>query len=131
MMVYFESDYFFVKYSAATRAVVSKWLTTPTSAEFRKGMDILLQAFEDYKTGRAISDTTCLGALLPEDQEWAATDWYMRAVKIGFSHNAIIMPHDLFTEISVQSTLDSIEDNVTTIRYFNNMKDAMVWINHI
>lgn len=131
MQLYFESDYFIVKYSKATHAVINKWITTPTSAEFREGMEALLQAMIHYKASKIVSDTTCMGALLPEDQEWAASHWYLRAVKAGFSHNAIIIPADIFTEMSVHATLDSIEDIVTTVRYFDNIEDAMVWIKHV
>ncbi|MFD0999740.1 hypothetical protein ACFQ21_10495 [Ohtaekwangia kribbensis] len=131
MKVYFESDYFVVKYSTAIHAVVNKWITAPTSVEFREGMETLLQAMIYYKAGKIVSDTTYLGTLLQEDQEWAASHWYRRAVEAGFSHNAIIIPANLFTEMSVYATLDSIEENVTTIRYFDAMEDAMVWIKHV
>lgn len=128
MNVYFESNYFIVKYSEATHAIVSKWITSPTSEEFRDGLEVLLQAMMHFKTSKMVSDTTYMGALLSKDQEWAASHWYMRASKIGFSHNAIIIPSDIFTEMSVQSTLDAIEDKVTVTRYFDNLEDAIVWI---
>jgi hypothetical protein len=131
MKVYFENEYFVVKYSTATYALVNKWITNPTSAEFREGMEILLQAMIHFKTSKMVSDTTYMGALLPEDQEWAASHWYIRASKIGFSHNGIIIPSDIFTEMSVQGTLDAIEDKVTVTRYFDNLEDAMVWISQV
>jgi hypothetical protein len=131
MKIYFESDYFVVKYSEAIHAVVNKWITTPTSVEFREGMEILLQAMIHYNASKVVSDTTYMGALLPEDQEWAASHWYMRAVMAGFSHNAIIIPADIFTEMSVHGTLDSIEDSVTTTRYFDTIEDALVWVKNV
>ncbi|SKC78956.1 hypothetical protein [Ohtaekwangia koreensis] len=128
MQVYFEADFFIIKYSEANHVVVNKWTTTPTSDEFREAMEVLLRAMIDFKASKVISDTTCMGALLLEDQEWAASDWYMRAIEVGFSYNAIIISSDLFSEMSVQGTLDSVADSVTVNRYFSSMEDAMVWI---
>jgi hypothetical protein len=128
MQVYFEADFFIIKYSEANHVVVNKWTATPTSDEFREAMEVLLQAMIHFKTSKVISDATFMGALLQEDQEWAASDWYRRAKEVGFSYNAIIISSDLFSEMSVQGTLDSVVDIVTVNRYFSNMEDAMLWI---
>ncbi|WP_333819195.1 hypothetical protein [Ohtaekwangia sp.] len=127
MKVYFKSEFFKITYLQDINIIASAWTTPPSSEEFRQGMEHLLHAIQHFKTGKLISDTTYMGAIFPEDQEWAATDWYQRAAAAGFSHNAIIVPHDIFTELSVETILDRVDKRMIRA-FFDNENAAMEWI---
>lgn len=127
MNVYFKNEFFKITYHKNINTIASAWITAPSSVEFRLGMENLIQAILYFKTGKLISDTTYMGAILPEDQEWAAIDWYARASKAGFSHNAIIVPPDIFTELSVEAILEKVEKGMIR-SFFNNEDAAVEWI---
>jgi len=52
---------------------------------------------EYFKTGMVIGDTTYLGAIHPNDQQWSATEWVQSALQVGHSKLALIIPADVFT----------------------------------
>ena len=128
MQNYFETEFIVIGYSKEHHAIVLAWKTPPTSDEFRLGMDHILQGMMDYKTGKVVADTLYMGAVHPDDQAWAATHWYNRAREAGFSHNAIIVPSDIFTEMSVESILNQVQNNVAITAYFPNKDEAVAWI---
>jgi hypothetical protein len=128
MQTYFEKDYIIISYDKDVNAVVLKWLTTPTTSEFREGLDALIPAMEYFRTGKLITDTTYLGTLYPHDQEWAATDWLNRALKVGYSHIAIILPDDIFTRMSVEDTMSQVAEGITGAAYFNRLEPAGEWM---
>jgi hypothetical protein len=125
---YFESECIIVKYSKAVNTIIAIWKTPPLSEEFRTGMETMLRAMAHFKTGKIVADTVYMGAVHPDDQEWVASDWYNRAAKTGFSHNAIVVPADIFTEMSVEAILNRVENNVAAISYFPNVDEAIAWI---
>lgn len=127
MQTYFEKDYITIGYNKDAHAVVSQWTTPPTSDEFRKALDAILAALEHFKTGKQVSDTTHLGAMHPEDQKWVATDWFEKALKAGYSHLAIIVPSDVFTQMSVEDTFSNVTSPIP-YTYFDTMETAIAWI---
>ncbi len=128
MQIYFDSEFVNIAYREEDRVIIGAWKTTPTSEEFRTGMNYLLEAMMDFKTGKILADTIYMGAVHPDDQNWSATDWNRRAIAAGFSHNAIVVPSDIFTEMSVEAILDQVGDNGVVNRFFYNMPDALDWI---
>lgn len=128
MQAYFDSEFIRISYNETTSVVVNAWKTPPSSDEFKIGMENLLEAIKHFKIGKILSDTTYMGAIHPDDQHWTATDWYHRAAKVGFSHNAIVVPPDVFTEMSVKEILDQIENTSVTTSFFQTVEDATAWI---
>lgn len=125
---YFESEFIVIGYSRAVRAIIAVWKTPPSSDEFREGLETMLRAMIHYKTGKIIADTIYMGAVHPDDQEWVASHWYSRAAEAGFSHNAIVVPADIFTEMSVEAILSQVQNNITMIHYFSGIDQATAWI---
>ena len=128
MQDYFESEFISISYSKNNHCIIAVWKTPPTSEEFRKGMDHMLEAMINFKTGKIVADTIYMGTVHPDNQEWAASHWYTRAAKAGFSHNAIVVPSDIFTAMSVESILELVGNSVAVTQYFQNVNDALDWI---
>ena len=125
---YSETEFIVVRYNNAVNAIIAIWKTPPLSDEFREGMETMLRAMLHFKTGKIVADTVYMGAVHPDDQEWAASHWYNRAAEAGFSHNAVIVPADIFTEMSVEAILDKVVNNVVVNKYFPGIEEAMAWI---
>ncbi|SKC65232.1 hypothetical protein [Ohtaekwangia koreensis] len=88
---YFEKDSFIIRYDEGNHILIHEWKVFPTSQEFKEGTNILIAAFEHFKTGKLVGDVRQLGAVHPDDQQWILTDWISRARKAGFSHSATII----------------------------------------
>jgi hypothetical protein len=55
-------------------------------------MLVLIGAMQHFKTGRVIFETSGLGALFLEDQQWIAEYWYELAINAGYEKVAFIIP---------------------------------------
>ena len=127
MQNYFETDYVTVNYDKGNNLIILKWIVAPTSDEFREGLNSLIAAMEHFKTGKLVTDTTYLGTIHPADQQWSATEWVQGAIKVGYSQIAIIIPADVFTQMSVEDTMSQV-DNPLPFAHFDNMETAIDWI---
>ena len=126
---HFEKDYITIWYDKVNHLIVGKWKAEPTSAEFREGLNSLISAIEHFKTGKLIIDTTYLGVIHPDDQDWSVVEWGQRALKAGYSQTALIISSNIFTQMSVEETMNQFqEENPFSFAYFNNMEDAIDWI---
>ena len=125
METYLQKDYVTIKYHNDKRILILEWLKVSTSLEFRAGMDALIPAMEHFKTGKLICSLTHAGALHPDDQEWAASDWHTRALTVGHSHVAIILAKDIFVQLSLEGSMGNV---ALPTAFFDNIEDAIDWI---
>jgi len=116
-------------YESDCKSVFLSWKTTPLSDEFRHVMDKLIEGMAENKTGKILTDTTNMGAIDPDDQQWSVTDWLERALKVGYNRLALILPDEIFTQMSVNDIISQVEGtNPVSIQYFNNIPDARAWL---
>ncbi len=127
MQTYFENDFITIGYDKVNHVLIHRWIVGPTSLEFREGLNSLIPAMEYFNTGRIITDTTYLGVIHPDDQHWSVTDWFQSALKVGYSQLAIIIPADIFTQMSMEETMSQVA-NPVPIAYFESMEAAIDWI---
>ncbi len=128
MQTYFKTDHAQIDYDNESNAVVFTWLIPPLFDEFRASMDKTLEAEQYFKTGKLIVDIKHQGTIHTENQKWLATDWTERALKKGHSHAAIIMPNDIFSSLSNDEMMAQVQVNGIVIGYFDNIEDAIEWI---
>ncbi|MFP4294109.1 MAG: hypothetical protein ACLFQ0_20950, partial [Cyclobacteriaceae bacterium] len=113
--------YFTAHYDAELDAIVETWVTSPTSEEFRTGMNKIIDLMAKHKTGALLGDTKELGALSEEDQQWSFTDWLARALEVGYHSFAVIISPDIFAQMSVEDTLTEVQAKTkVTIQYFDD-----------
>lgn len=127
MEIYFDTDYITVKYDPVYHIVISITKVPLTSKEFRSGMMAMLGAMQHFKAGRIVCDVTNLGALLEDDQTWAAKEWRPLAVAAGHSRAAFVVPDDVFTNMSMEDMMEKA-DNEVSLAYFNRKEDAIRWV---
>lgn len=127
-MELFKTDYLVIEHEPSTDYVLMNWTTTPSSPEFRKGMNELIKAITSTRCGKVLTDTRKLGAISPEDQAWSAGDWAQEAIKTGYKL-AILMPEDIFGMMSVEDVMNSVqEDTLVKFAYFKESEEAKNWL---
>lgn len=127
MQPYFNTDYASIGYDENAGSIVAGFKMPPLSDEFRAYMNALLSAMEYFKTGKIVADTTKMGTLHPHDQEWSYNEWNGKAVKVGYSHAAILLPPDVYSQMAIEDTMNAVIGAVT-FSYFGNMEHALTWI---
>ncbi|MBL6447435.1 hypothetical protein JMN32_14045 [Fulvivirga sp. 29W222] len=127
MKVFFEEDYAKVSYDSNNSIIIYEWLVPPTETEFKYGCEQMIRALAHFKTGKVVVDTREQGTVANHLLEWMTTDWIAKAVAAGYSHGAIILPTDVFTQLSVDEIMDTVSKKVIS-RNFDNMEHALDWI---
>ena len=125
MKTCFKSELVHVKYDADKSIIIATWVTPPTSDEYREGMLAVLQAIKDCKTGKVVWDCMGVGAISQADQEWTIKYFHNPALEHGYSQAAIILPADIFTQMSVESIVKEVGDFKT--KYFDTLQAALDW----
>jgi hypothetical protein len=128
MTKFFEQEYASIFYDETIQSMILCWKVAITSGEYRDTLNILLSGMEQYHSSRVIVDTTHLGTIHPDDQEWSISDWTRRAMQIGYTHLAIILPDDVFTQVSVEDTMSLMKDQTFQSHYFDSVDEAKDWI---
>lgn len=130
MQVYFNTDYASIRYDQNNHSLIGTWKLPPLPQEFRTYMQALLSAMEQFNTGKVVADTQHMGTLHIEDQEWASGEWTDLAVRAGYSHAAILLPADVYSQMAIEDTMISTAGAVT-FSYFENMEAALTWIRSV
>ncbi|GAA0892125.1 hypothetical protein GCM10009122_18040 [Fulvivirga kasyanovii] len=127
MEIFFEKDFAKISYNSANSIIIYQWLVPPTDLEFKHGCEQMIEAIAHFKTGKVVVDIREQGTVAPYLLEWMTSDWISRAVAAGYTHGAIIIPTDVFTQLSVDEIMDTVSKKVIS-RNFDGMEDAVDWI---
>ena len=128
-MELFKTDYLTIQFVPEDNYLQMNWATAPSSSEFRKGMNELIEAMKVKNCGKVLTDTRKLGAISPEDQEWSSGDWAVAAANAGFQRLAILMPEDIFGMMSVEDVMSNVDtERVATHAFFKSELDAAAWL---
>ncbi len=120
-----------IEYDQSLNIISLKWLTSPSSQEFRMGMNHLITILQAYPTGTLLTDTTHLGALSEEDQTWSYTEWLEQAVTYGYDTLVLIISPDIFAQMAVEEIMaqaNAATQGRIVNQYFDNEQDARAWI---
>lgn len=83
-----------------------RWHGFANSPNLRFLLDKGLALYQHYRLQYPalswLSDTRQFGAMLPADQQWAATSWNRRAYLAGIRHLAFIGPENVFGQMAIQ-----------------------------
>ncbi|MCA8832015.1 hypothetical protein [Hymenobacter pini] len=83
-----------------------RWHGFANSQHLRLVLDTALDFYRRYAPQYPrlgwVSDARYFGAMLPADQEWAASDWNHRAYAAGIRQLIFISPENIFGQIALQ-----------------------------
>lgn len=104
------------------------------SENFRMYMDRGLELFKEKSMQHSklgwLADTSKALAFVPEDTEWLANDWNVRALDAGIRYVAFVMPKEIFAEMSVNEYSD-IAPGGMIVRHFSDLEMAKTWLRSI
>lgn len=126
-MIYFETDYVVVKWDEVSRSAVIAWSKFASSEQFRLAMNKLIELLTLKQTGQILADTRQQGVISLEDQDWTNKDWYPRAVKAGYKRIAIVLPHNVITQMSINRVMQTAHPEVEE-SYFEKIEEATTWL---
>jgi hypothetical protein len=104
------------------------WVGFSTSAQFRESCETVLTAMQAKKISRVIMDGGKAKVAAPADQEWFNTNWIPRAIAAGYRTSAVVVPRDLFGQMSTKQVVSQVDKAQITTHMFDSTDQAKAWI---
>ncbi len=130
-MTTYESQFTTVTFDAVTGLQEQFWKTTENFSNDDYKTEVSANA-DNVLTNNAkflLSDTNNFNyTISPELQEWSTENFFARIVAAGIRKYAILLPQEVFAEISIQQTVEENTSNTIQVQYFENGELARKWL---
>jgi hypothetical protein len=125
----FESEHLTIGYDQQEDYLILKWNGFSEGQEFRDLANEVLRAIAHTKTSRILSDNTHWTTIAPNDQGWAANNWFPKVESIGVRKLATVLSKDFFHRIAERSIEGMSDVDCIHIRNFESTEEASAWLN--
>ncbi len=132
-MEIYKSEFVSAYFDAASSILTQVW--SDKSIEMNEDAyktEILnyVQQLETYQAKKTLADLSEFNyTIVPELQDWHAKTVFPYALKQSNFKAAMILPHDLFSQVSIEQTIEEGKDIQFQSKYFDNEADAINWLN--
>lgn len=130
-MVYLDTPNAFVHWDSATRCVVLEWRDFAYGDEYRAALNKVVEALEDNRATKMLSNSLRMKAISQEDQDWLIKDWVPRSAVAGLKHLAIVLPKSTLGQMTLQRLAKVGPDKRLVssdgTSYFETVEDAKRW----
>ncbi|MCC5945614.1 MAG: hypothetical protein JJT94_11820 [Bernardetiaceae bacterium] len=97
--------------------------------DFREGLIRYAEMVELYKPAKVLVNTKVFKMAIPPDtQEWVDTYIQPRALQAGVKYFAYIVSEDLFSQVSIEQTMEENTAQNFTTQYFESEDTAVTWL---
>ncbi len=130
-MILHKSNYVEIIYEQENSLIIDKFLPTTEDMdpeEFKKEMNIFAGMCEEHKPERELVHLLDMKyVIVPEVQEWMNNEIFPRYENI-IKRMAFLVPSELFTQISVEQTMDEESGQKFVQQYFETENEARKWL---
>ena len=95
---------------------------------FRELLMTGVEAFENHRCTKWLSDDRLFGAILPEDKKWSDTVWRPRVLKAGWKYWAMLLPDSTTGKMNIQKMLDQYAALGVSTQIHTSPEDALHWL---
>lgn len=131
-MIVYTSRFCSIEFDAATATVKHNWTAATsemTNEEFQVAERSLADVIKANKPRCIQTDALEFNFVIsPDLQEWNAVTVLELFASLGGKKIGILIPPDIFAQVSIQQALDESESAFET-RYFESRKDQTEWLN--
>lgn len=130
MKTYLDQPYVTVSLDETVPSVFVNHHSYQTSEEFRLTINSGIQCFNENKANNPklgwLGDTRKQGALSDEDLKWCGET--MAAQCVGLKKVALVIPEDIFGQLSISEFVDTQSGSGMTNKMFSSLEEAKKWI---
>ncbi|MEN8119215.1 MAG: STAS/SEC14 domain-containing protein [Bacteroidota bacterium] len=118
---YFKDDDFFI---------VKRFVSDSTDKdEFKKLINEWRATIEKYKPKKQLIDYSEYNfKITPELQQYINDNLMKPAYEAGIRKVAFLLSHDLFSQMTIEKTMQKNTGHLFEIKYFNNFQKAKDWL---
>jgi len=126
--IYHKSKHCKVGYDAEIQSVTIEWYGTPVQEEFRGACMKAIDALQDYKTSKVLTNNAQAGVFSTQDQRWLNAVWLPQAYKAGYRVSATVVSQDPFVRYAVKSIASQRDPEKFTAKTFETEAEAREWL---
>ena len=130
-MILHKSKFVEIIYQEENSLIIDKFLSTTetmTSEDFQSEMTIFAEMCEKYQPANELVHLIDMKYVIGlEMQEWTNKEIFPRYENI-IKRMAFLVPTELFTQVSVEQTMDESTGQKFVQKYFENEDDAVKWL---
>jgi hypothetical protein len=100
-----------------------------SNEEYKLNLSRQVELVRKHNVARAIFDLRKMGVLSAENQKYTSEVYMPEITRAGLRYSAIIVPQDLFGEVSAKNVTDKIKSaGKVPMQYFGDLPAAIAWL---
>ena len=127
----FENNWIEISLDPQRSLVVSEWKPNGRRVisfeEFQEVFNKVLETLKDYEAKQWSDDTTEMGVVPVECQQWMVKTFFPQAISLGLKKASIINARDIFAMTAVKNVLSKVSDSVE-VEVFDSREKAIDWV---
>lgn len=124
-----KDEYVTVEADTEQGLITLTWTGFAPSPVFRSILEDALLNVRLHKLSFWLADLRKMNAILRQDEQWSANDWFPRIATSGLKRMAILTSSDYFNQMSVERIMnDATPELPFTISYFDDPVAARDWL---
>ena len=111
------------------RLITLTWTGFAPSPVFRSILEDALLNVRLHNLHFWLADMRQMNAILRQDEQWSANDWFPRLAACGLQRMAILMSSDYFNQMSVERIMNNATPELPfAVSYFDDPEQAREWL---
>lgn len=128
----YQSKYVSYDFEEESAMLIESWTSIPlTEAIFKEEQMHKKELLLTYRPTHILDDISQTDfSISPELQEWSEELFVPVLMEIGVTKYAIVLPSSLFAQVSMEQTVDEIQEQHDAIefKYFDSEPEAEEWL---
>lgn len=128
----YSSEFVEFEFDTETSIMYERWTEVEHDEEvYKNEITKKCALLREYKPKLFVDDVSQTNfTIVPELQEWTEGMVGPALVEVGVSKYALIVPEDLFAQVSLDQTVDEVKMTEAPVEfeYFEELKDAENWL---
>ena len=126
-----ENDSMSLWYHPEFKIVHHKIHRFPDEGVFRKVLERGAELMEEHGASKWLSDDLDSPVVGAEDVEWGDTIWAPRVIRAGFKYWGIVTPKKVIGSFQMQKFVVEYGERGVTAKLFENIDDALAWLESV
>ena len=124
-----ELPYISLIWDEESRGLISQWHGGHIGRNIKEGLDAGLEEYKKYlPNAQWIGDTTDIGVIGLEEQEWIDTDWFPRFLATGVKFMVVVQPKSAVAKLMVDQIVSKVPGTALTVFNCTSLDEGREWL---
>ncbi len=127
----FDSKAVTIYWNQSDKYLHVEWKGYAASNEYLTVLEKQLDLTREKKAAKIIYDLRKMGVVSAKDQKYTNEVYFPQMAANGSKYAGIIIPDNIFGQVSVQNILGQKNESLFTAKLFNSTSEAVAWIKEV